>query len=409
MSPTGKTLRFAVRKYGPFESALQKTWDAWRAETGSDMDLEAVPMELHELHDTVLSKDGLKTGDWDIAHLCTDWIAEAALKDAAENLQPYIERHPPQDYPAGWTASLLELQRQGDQLLGLPFHDGPECLIYRRDLFEDPRRSAAYRQRFGTELRVPETWDEFCRVARFFNEPDKGLYGAVLAGYPDGHNAVFDFCLQVWSRGGSLLDERGELDINTVAARTGLQFYRELMADEKAIHPGSPDFESVRAGAAFAAGEAAMTVNWFGFAAACQQEGSAVKGLVDVAPIPRGEGGKTVSLNVYWLYVIGTGSKRKAEAYDFIRFATGKTSDKLLTIEGGIGCRSSTWEDAEVNQLIPYCHRLKELHANARTLPALPEWPVVAGIIDSCVQEALGSDKAIEEILKEGQVKIDRI
>lgn len=409
MSRTRKTLRFAVRKYGPFESALQKTWDAWRAGTGSDIDLEAVPMELHELHDAVLSKDGLKNGDWDIAHLCTDWIAEAALKDAAENLQPYIERHPPEDYPAGWTASLLELQRQGDQLLGLPFHDGPECLIYRRDLFEDPRRSAAYRQRFGTELRVPETWDEFCRVARFFNEPGKGLYGAVLAGYPDGHNAVFDFCLQLWSRGGSLLDERGELDINTAAARAGLRFYRELMADEKAIHPGSPDFESVRAGAAFAAGEAAMTVNWFGFAAACQQEGSAVKGLVDVAPIPRGEGGKTVSLNVYWLYVIGTGSKHKAEAYDFIRFAVGKTSDKLLTIEGGIGCRSSTWEDAEVNKLIPYCHRLKELHANARTLPALPEWPAVAGIIDSCVQEALGSDKAIEEILKEGQAKIDRI
>src|SRR5690606_31597922 len=120
---------------------------------------------------------------------------------------------PPEDYPQGWPYSLLELQRCGERILGLPFHDGPECLIYRKDLFGDPVFRRDYRQRFAAELRPPRTWEEFRRVARYFHRPEEGLYGAVLAGYPDGHNAVFDFCLQVWSRGGSLLDNGGAVNI----------------------------------------------------------------------------------------------------------------------------------------------------------------------------------------------------
>ena len=64
-------------------------------------------------------------------------------------------------------------------------------------------------------------------------------------------------------------------------------------------------------------------------------------------------------------------------------------SDKLLTNEGGIGCRKSTWNDAEINETIPYYHKLEMLHENALTLPQTPIWPKVAELIDQMVLKAI--------------------
>lgn len=410
MNDREHTIRIAVRKFGPFEKALQKMWETWRKETGNRLSLEVASMDLNDLHRTVLQEEGLKKGEWDIAHLCTDWVAEAGCSGALEDLSPYLNDRPPEDYPRGWSPSLLGLQRYDGKILGLPFHDGPECLVYRADLFGDPLEQKAYREQSGEELRPPETWDDYLRVARFFHRRSKGLYGAVAAAYPDGHNAVFDFCLQLWSRGGELLDEGGRVRIDSPAAVEGLGFYRNYLKDASAIHPSSADFDSVKCGECFASGAAAMMINWFGFAALSHLEGAPqVRGKVGVAPVPRGTPGRLVSLNVYWLYTVGSGSPNKQAAYDFIRFAVSRENDRLLTREGGIGCRISTWQDEEVNRQVPYYHRLEELHRCARTLPQLRNWPEIARIIDQAVQEALSSTAPAGEILREGQLKIDQL
>ena len=72
------TFRIAVRKYGPFESATQKIWTSFCEDTGCDLELEAIPMDLHPLHDATLGREnGLINGDWDVTHINTDWITEA--------------------------------------------------------------------------------------------------------------------------------------------------------------------------------------------------------------------------------------------------------------------------------------------------------------------------------------------
>src|SRR5690606_21095882 len=142
---------------------------------------------------------------------------------------------------------------------------------------------------------------------------------------PDGHNAVFDFCIQLWSRGGDLLPDGASIKLDQPLAVEALDFYRSLFTAGKGLHPESANYESVQAGAAFARGEVAMMVNWFGFASWAQIDtASAVKGKVDVAAIPAAEGGMSPSLNVYWLYAIPEGSRYKQQAYDFIRFAVGQ-------------------------------------------------------------------------------------
>lgn len=403
-------IRIAIRKFDPFESTLQKLWDLFCLKNNINVEAEMIPLELNDLYEETLAKNGLKNGDWDIAHLNTDWIFDAANANAVLDLNPLIAENRPQDYPEGWHQSLLHLQQINGGTYGLPFHDGPECLIYRKDLFENPIEKQNFKKQFGYELHPPKTWKEFTQIAEFFNRPKDNLYGSVFANYPDGHNMVFIFCLLFWTRGGSLLNSRNQIDINRPEAVAALDYYRTISNNKNAVHPQSIDFGSVEAGMAFAKGEVAMSINWFGFASMCEViEESKVKGKVNIAELPHDENHETASLNVYWLYTIGTGSKHQKLAYDFIRFATTPESDKLLTTEGGIGCRKSTWNDAEINETIPYYHQLQLLHETALTLPQTPIWPKVAELIDKMILKALKTDIPSEELISATQISIQNL
>lgn len=403
-------LRIAVRKFDPFESTLQKLWDLFCLKNNITVEVEMIPLDLHDLYEETITKKGLINGTWDIAHINTDWIFDAANEKAVLDLNPLIAENAPQNYPEGWHQSLLHLQQINNGTYGLPFHDGPECLIFRKDLFDDLTEKENFKKQFGYELHPPKTWEQFTQIAEFFNRPEENLYGCVFANYPDGHNMVFDFCLQLWTRGGSLLNTQNQIDINHTAAIEALDFYRTIVNNKNAVHPKSKDFGSVEAGMAFAEGQAAMAINWFGFASMCEViEESKVKGKVDITELPSDENHKTASLNVYWLYTIGTGSKHQKLAYDFLRFATTPESDKLLTNEGGIGCRKSTWSDPEINKTIPFYHKLEMLHENALTLPQTPVWPKVAEMIDKMVLNALNSNIPSEKLLEETQNIIQKI
>jgi multiple sugar transport system substrate-binding protein len=404
-----QTFRIAVRKFEPFEISLARQWEHFEQLHHTSLTLEAVALDLHPLHASLFLHHGLQLGDWDAAMISTDWLTEAAESEALADLKPYLGRAPLKDYPHAWSDSLLRLQRFGDRVLGLPYHDGPECLIYRKDLFEDPRERKRYAEQYAEPLGAPQTWDEFRRVARFFTRPEENLFGTVIAAYPDGHNTVYDFCLQLWTRGGELFEDSGAMHLETPQAQEALDFYRTLLQDDSLMHPGSRSFDSVKSGFAFAAGEVAMMVNWFGFASMCETvPQSKVKKSVGVVPIPSG-GGPQVSLNAYWVMGLPVGSRHAEVAWQFFRHCASPEMDKLLTLQGGIGCRKSTWSDAEVNASIPFYHRLEQLHENARELPRRSNWSQLATVVDSMLVEAINTAEPTQDILRRAQQRADKM
>ncbi|MCG8388914.1 MAG: extracellular solute-binding protein [Cytophagales bacterium] len=404
------TFRIAVRRFDPFESAIEKIWEAFCRETGCPLELEAVPMDLHPLYDSLFMEKGLKNGDWDVTFINTDWITEAVENDHIENLSPFIADQSPDGFPDGWAPSLLGMQEFDGHIYALPLHDGPECLVYRKDLFESSVEKAAFQEKYGKELTVPKTWEELEEVAHFFQRPEQNLFGTAFAAYPDGHNTVFDFCLQLWTRGGELIHGDSRVVLNSRQALEGMQYYRQVLQHAGAIHPGSREFDSVKAGMAFAEGQLAMMVNWFGFASMCEvYPGSKVKGKVEVTHVPAGPGGESVSLNAYWMYAMGSGCHKKSMAYDFIRFAVSPACDKLLTLEGGIGCRRSTWSDTEVNREVPYYHKLEELHEKARALPRMRNWSAIATVMDQLVLDVIHTDYPIQDLLNDAQRKVEAL
>lgn len=402
-------LRIGVRKFEPFEEAVQHHWDAFVKETGCDYELEAVPMDLNLLYKELFTDGGLKSGAWDIAQVNTDWLAGAKERGDLWDIRKMVEKDPPQDYPDGWSRSMLYFQTYDDCLLGLPFHDGPECFIYRTDLFESPEEQARYQALYHQPLRVPQTWEEFEQVARFFTRPEEGLYGTVFAGYPDRHNNLFDFSIALWTRGGEFVQENGRVVINSPTAVRAMEFYRRIFNDPSLVHPRCRELDSILSGMVFTQGEVAMMVNWFGFATMCETlPQSVVKGKVSIAPIPSDPGFPPVSLNVYYTWSIGSGSKHKDLAYQFIKYCVRKENDRILPLIGAVGCRKSTWDDEEVNQIIPYYHKLGVLHDNAREFPRISGWHSVESCVDDAVVEIVNSDESIQQILDRHQKDLDQ-
>lgn len=189
---------------------------------------------MHGLHEALFESGGLRDGIWDIAFLSTDWASEAAASGTLTDLAELLRARPPEGFPEAWPDSLLRLQNVDGQVIGLPFHDGPECLIYRKDLVE------------GRWV-VPETWDQYHEAARQLHGAEENLSGAVFGTFPDGHNTVYDFCLQLWSRGGELFDSAGRVSLNTAPAREGLAFYRAMLRDHGAVHPRCLELDSIEA------------------------------------------------------------------------------------------------------------------------------------------------------------------
>jgi multiple sugar transport system substrate-binding protein len=400
---TQETLRIAVRKFGPFESAIQKQYADFQAVTGCPLALEVVALDLNPLYETLFTNGGLRDGTWDIAFVVTDWIAEAVANNALADLAPLMAAQPIPDYPYGWAAALTRFQQFGDAIYGTPYHDGPECFIYRKDLFENPAEQAAFATQHGYPLAPPQTWAQFEDMARFFTRPAQNLYGTVFAAYPDGHNTVYDFCLHLWSRGGELIGSDGTITLDTPQAAAALDFYRRMVNDRSVTPPNLHEIDSVKSGELFASGQIAMMVNWFGFAAVCELPGSPTKGLVAVGPLPADEQTSSASLNVYWLLAIGSGSRHHQEAYDFLRHTCSRAMDKLTTLEGAIGCRLSTWVDADVNEAIPFYHRLADLHQTTRELPRSRSLPQLVHVIDNAVQRAITTSDSTGDILRDAQ------
>lgn len=396
-----KLFRIAVRKYAPFEAAIRAQWEAFEEQERSNLELDLVPLELSELEYALLASKGMAVGDWDICFVPTDWIASMHALGCAVDLQPLIESDPPDDYPHGWHPSLLRLQQIQGSTLGVPYHDGPECLIYRRDLFEDAGAREAFGRRFGRELKPPSTWAEFHEISRFFQNPGKKLYGTAFAAFPDGHNSVYDFLLQLWSRGGELVDSPGRVSFSTQEAASAITFYREIVSDSLAVHPDSRKLDSVAAGLRMAAGEIAMMINWFGFATlAHTSEDSAVRGLIEVAQIPMSPGCRSVSLNVYWILSIAAGSPHRELGWKFLRHALTPAMDRITSISGAIGCRRSTWSNPQINATIPFYQRMESLHDSAREIPQREDWPQIAAIIDRLVTAAITTSTPIDDLLR---------
>jgi multiple sugar transport system substrate-binding protein len=388
------TLRIVIRNYADFVNALEEEIRLFESACpGVHLELDSVG--IHELHQSTIAEGGMRDGRFDLALLVTDWLAEGVASGALEDLHPWHAREPLADWPDGWAASLMRPLVIDGKLSSLPWHDGPECLVYRTDLFAQKG------------LTPPATWAEFEEAARLLTNPAKGIYGTVFAAFPDGHNTLYDFALQIWSRGGELADAAGYPQLTAPQAVEALDFYRSVVRDPALCHPQSLHLDSTQSGDLFLAGEVAMMPNWFGFAARSSRSGSPLAGKVAIAPVPSSPGCPHVSLSVFWAFAMAAGSRNKELAWQFLRFIASPERDLGITRHGAVGTRLSTWRNPALQAEIPAYHEIESISLGARQLPVGPQMAAFAAIIDAVITRALTTTDASTAILAAAQMEIE--
>lgn len=401
-------LRLAYRTFEPFTHAFEQQISAFTTDH-PDIEVTAAAWDPQQMYRQLVAERGLASGDVDLMLTLSDWLPELIATAAIAPLDENLATDPPPDWPGGWSASMRALQVDGNgRTFGIAYHDGPMMLLYRGDLFEDPKEQAAFAAAHARPLGAPTTWDEFLEIAHWFHRPDEGLAGASLAGFPDEHNNVYDFMILLWSNGGELLDDHNLPVFDSPAGRAALRFYVDLVHTERVVPEECLDHDSVASGDYYAAGRSAMMWNWSGFSAVTQLPSSAIRGHNRLGLLPRGDGpdGAQTTLNVYWLMTMASETHDPAAAWSLMRHLATPEMDRITALSGATATRLSTWRDDEIQSQFPLYRLTEASHHGARTLPPLVCYPQINTAISEMTRTCMHERRDIDEALSTTQVAV---
>lgn len=380
-------LRLAIRDQREFINALV-------AQLGHfQYPAEVVPVTIQQAEHIAL---GLNQEPFDLLLASTDWIAPAAAKSTLCPLNHYLVTDPPAGWPDAVHPALHKLNGYQNSTYGIPYHDGPQVLHYRDDLFNDPRHQAEFQAKHQRPLAPPKTWQEFAEIATFFTHPERGEWGCCFAGYPDGHSNVYDFLLHLWGRQGTLIDDQNQPCFHHPPGIEALTFLRDLVHNHKVAHPESPNLNSIQSGDLYAQGKIALMWNWSGYALVTENpEVSKIVGLSKTAPLP-----SNVSINAYWIMAILTCSHQKDRAYKLVKHLATSAMDKLAAQNGISAVRLETWQDPEIRSRFPVYRLLSQVHDHSRTLPQHPRYQEINAALNQAIDDALNLRQSPQSALK---------
>lgn len=244
--------------------SLQDLAQDFTAETGIAVKVHQIPWPSY--HDQVFLNFGNKQTDFDIVIGDSQWIGRGATKGLYLELTDWLPQavdistiHPRAarylcEYPSG-----------SGKYFAAPCETDAVGFVYRKDWFVDPKEQAAFKERYGRTLGIPDTWEEFRDIAAFFQRPEAKQYGcSILSGRGyDGITMGFQPFLWSWGAGWGDRDSFVvEGHINSAAAVQALEFMKELILYTP---PGGGSADYFYNLDVFENGSTAMVLDYFPF------------------------------------------------------------------------------------------------------------------------------------------------
>jgi len=180
----------------------------------------------------------------------TDWLKTVVdLKSIHDHAARYLC-----EYPAGsgrWFAAPCETDAVG--------------MAYRKDWLADPKEQEAFKAKYGRELRVPDSWEEFRDVAEFFQRPDQNRFGCTFTTSRGYDGLTMGVQNLLWSFGGmwkapdsnqvkGFVDSQGSVD--------AIDFFKTLL---KLGPKGAEQLDYGPTVDYFKNGSLALCINYFAF------------------------------------------------------------------------------------------------------------------------------------------------
>jgi multiple sugar transport system substrate-binding protein len=160
-----------------------KPYEFWKGDfekVGITIQIIEVPFEgVYEKEKTEFVAG---TGAFDVVTFYPAYIGDFAGNGYLEPLDNYMKKAPASTWDpnaADVLGPFWELYcKFAGKVYALPIDGDVLMLQYRKDLIENPQEKAAFKAKYGRELKAPETWQDWLDIGQFFTRKK----GAKLAG-----------------------------------------------------------------------------------------------------------------------------------------------------------------------------------------------------------------------------------
>jgi DNA-binding LacI/PurR family transcriptional regulator/ABC-type glycerol-3-phosphate transport system substrate-binding protein len=332
----------------PTTDALSYLLPNFTKRTGCEVEIHSFP--LSEVYDRLNTVEKL---DYDIIRTDVStfpYIAPRLLKplgEVEENLEGVFRKFLP---------NLKQNYSEIDgEIYALPFDISVQMLFYRKDLFNDSEQMRSYYEQTKSWLAIPEDFQEFNRIARFFTkefrEDSPTKYGASIASETESSMAS-EYLTRLLACDGLKYDEDGILNLETFEAEAALENLKELIpcSNKRGIKTWSDAIDL------FIKGDIAMTMIYANHAARITYAQEVITtGNVGYAYVP---GMKPLlgggCLGIY------KETENPQLAYEFIKWATGSEIAAELMMLGGISPNRTAYEHMDIMEHFPWLEQWEE-------------------------------------------------
>ena len=343
----------ATTQTGPYiASALQIAAEGWEAKTCGKVNIVEFPWS--ELYPKIVTT--LSTGDdaFDVIAFAPAW---------APDFTPYLSEMPAQYQEGEIWEDIAPVYRESlmvwnGKVLSQTMDGDVHTYTYRIDLFEDEANKAGFKDKYGYDLAVPVTWDQYLDIAEYFQENVDGVWGTAEAFRRGGQQFWFFFSHAAAytshpDHAGSMFFDPETMDaqINNPGWLRGLE---EYIRASKLAPPSALNFSFGEVNAAFAGGQVAQSIGWGDTGViGADPEQSKVAGNVGSAVLPSAKevwNYQTGQWDKYddvlntpfmafggWQAAVPNTSKSQEAAWDYIAFLSSPDVSGQAAVTGGTG------------------------------------------------------------------------
>jgi multiple sugar transport system substrate-binding protein len=382
---------------------IQDLLPEFKAATGIDVEIEAI--SYIDMHSKLVPQLSSPSGSYDAIVVDFYWVAEFTQAGWLMPLDDLIKKDNVDT--SVYLPTLMSLVgKVGDTTYMLPFYNYSMGIIYRKDLLEDPKNKADFKAKYGSELALPKTWDDYARQVEFFSRDENGdgkpdFYGTINQGQR-GDCICMQWSNYLYAHGGQYHDANWKATFNNEAGVKAVEAYKNDIA--KHGPTGAESFCFDEASNVFAQGKAYSLVTFNILLSGFNDPSSSqVVGKADIAANPGG------GLNGGWGWAIPNSSPNKDAAWTFIKWVESKDIVKKRTLAGGAPTQGWVFDDPEVLAKRPEMPRLKELVATAQEFPTFTYTVEFVEVLGRELNLAVTSQKDAKEALDLAAKEFDKL
>ncbi len=322
------TLEKLIRQFNEQSENVRATWRRMPSDTGQYFDQLRTQFQAQDTSLTVIAGDVI----WPAQFAANSYIADLSDRFTEDQRGEFLQ-------------GPIESNTYEGSIFGVPWFTDAGLLYYRKDLLEKSGFSAP-----------PTTWEELIEQAQKVTQDQNIQYGFVFQGaeYEGGTVNGLEY---INSHGGAVLDpqDASQVTIDSPESVAGLEMQRRLVADGVAPEAVST-YAEPETEAPFLGGDAVFCRNWPYMYSLAGTGDFIDNNLIDMAPLPAGEGGESVSGLGGWNFFINAFAEQEAQdaAWEFIQFMTAPEQQKFYSLGGSyLPTLTALYEDQEIQENVP--------------------------------------------------------